>query len=82
MLYFDEAGQRDLRVAKGYALVTSSRGDANISESLSHELQEHPCVRRKRSPLPKIGPLSIGALFLRLASFVPMQCGRQSFGVY
>ena len=41
MLYSDEAGERDLRVAKRFAPVTSTRQDASISESLKHELYEN-----------------------------------------
>ena len=40
MPYSDEAGERDLRVAKRYAPVTCTRQDASISESLKHELYE------------------------------------------
>ena len=35
-------------------------------------------VRKRRSPLPKFGPLSIGTLFWRLAWLLPMHCVRQS----
>ena len=78
MLYSDEAGERDIRVAKRYAPGHSTRQDASISESLKHELYEKVCVRKRRSPLPKFGLLSIRTLFLRLAWLPPMHCGRQS----
>ena len=78
MLHSDAAGERDLRVAKRYAPVTSTRRDASISELLKHELYEKLCVTKRRSPLPKFGPLSIGTLFWSLAWLLPMHCGTQS----
>ena len=36
------------------------------------------CVRKRVSPLPKFGPLSIGTLFWRLAWLLSMHYGRQS----
>ena len=54
MLYSDEAGERDLRVAKRYAPVTSTRHDASISESLKHELYEKFLRKKKKIPTAKI----------------------------
>ena len=73
MLHSDDTGERDLRVATRYALVTSTRQGASISESLKHELYEKFCVRKRRSPVPKFGPLSFATLFWRLAWLLPMQ---------
>ena len=79
MLYCDEARERDLRGAKIYAPVNNNRQDANISESLNHELHENFLRKKKKIPLPKFAPLSIGTLFWRLASLLlPMRCGKQS----
>ena len=38
MLFSDETGVRDLRVAKRYTPVTSAQQDGSISETLKHEL--------------------------------------------
>ena len=54
MLYSDEAGERDLRVAKRYAPVTSTRQDASISESLKHELYQKFVQKKKKIPCAKI----------------------------
>ena len=54
MLYYDIAGERDLQVAKIYAPVTSTRQDANISESLKHELYENIFSKKKKTPNAKI----------------------------
>ena len=62
MLYSDEEGERDLRLAKRYAPVTGTRQNASIGESFKHQLYFF-CVRKRKSPLPKFGPLSIGTLF-------------------
>ena len=51
MLYSDEAGERDLRVAKRYGPVTSTRQDASISESLKHELYQKFVQKKKEDPL-------------------------------
>ena len=51
MLYSDEAGERDLRVAKRYAPVTSTRQDASISESLKHELHQKFVQKKKKIPI-------------------------------
>ena len=47
MLYSDEDGGRDLRVAKRYAPVTSTRQDGIIRESLKHEVYQK-CVQKKK----------------------------------
>ena len=57
MPYSDEAGERDLRVAKRYAPVTSTRQDASISESLKHELYEKFLRKKKKIPPTKISAL-------------------------
>ena len=54
LLYSDEAGERDLRVAKRYAPVTSTRQDASINESLKHELYEKFLRKKKKIPTAKI----------------------------
>ena len=54
MLYSDEAGERDLRVAKIYAPVTSTRQHAGISESLKHELYEKFLRKKTKIPTAKI----------------------------
>ena len=54
MLCSDEAAERDLRVAKRYAPVTSSRQEANISESLKHELYAKFSRQKKKVPTAKI----------------------------
>ena len=54
MLYSDEAGERDLRVAKRYAPVTSTRQNAGISESLKHELYEKFLRKKNKIPTSKI----------------------------
>ena len=54
MLYSDEAREQDLRVAKRYAPVTSTRQDASISESLKHELYEKFLRNKKKIPTAKI----------------------------
>ena len=54
MLYSDEAGERDLRVAKRYAPVLSTRQDASISESLKHELYQKFVQKKKKIPCAKI----------------------------
>ena len=53
-LYSDEAGERDLRVAKRYAPVTSTKQDASISESLKHELYQKFVQNKKKIPCAKI----------------------------
>ena len=53
-LYSDEASERDLRVAKRYALVTSTRHDASISESLKHALYQKFVQKKKKIPCAKI----------------------------
>ena len=73
-----EAGERDLRVAKRCAPVTSTRRDASISESLKHELYEKFLRKKKKIATAKIWALSIGTLFWRLAWLLPKHCGRQS----
>ena len=54
MLYSDEAGEPDLRVAKRYAPVTSTRQDASIRGSLKHELYKKFLRKKKNIPTPKI----------------------------
>ena len=58
MLYSDEAGERDLHVAKEYAPVPSTRQDANIdaniSESLKDELYEKFLRQKKKIPTAKV----------------------------
>ena len=54
MLYFDEAGDLDLRVANRYAPVTSTRQDASISEILKHGLYEKFLYTKKKIPTAKI----------------------------
>ena len=54
MLYFVEAGERDLRVPKRYAPVTSTRQHASLSESLKHELYEKFLRKKKKIPTAKI----------------------------
>ena len=78
MLYSHEAGERDLRLAKIYAPVTSTRQNASMNECFKHEPYEKFLRKKKRIPTPKFGPLSIGTLFWRLAWLLPMHCGRQS----
>ena len=78
MLYSGEVGERDLRVARRYAPVTSTRQDASISESLEHELYEKLLRKKKNIPTTKIRALSIRSLFSSLAWLLPMYCGRQS----
>ena len=55
MLYSDEAGERDLQVAKRYAPVTTTREDASISENLKHELYEKFLRKKKKITTAKIG---------------------------
>ena len=50
MLYSDEAGKRDLRVAKRFVLVSSTRQDGSISESLKHELYDKFLRKKKQDP--------------------------------
>ena len=57
MLYSDEARERDLRVAKRYAPVASTRHDANIIQSLKHELYEKFLRKKKKIPTAKIWAL-------------------------
>ena len=78
MLYSDEAGERDLRVAKRYAPVTSTRQDASISESLKHELYQKFVRKKRRSPVPKFGRPCNETWFLRRAWLLPMPCGMWS----
>ena len=54
MLYSDEAGERDPRVAKRYCPVTSTRQDASISESLKHELYQKFVQKKRNIPYAKI----------------------------
>ena len=54
VLYSDEARERDLRVAKRYARVTSTRQDASISESLKHELCGKFLRKKKEVPGAKL----------------------------
>ena len=54
MLYSDEVGERDLRVAKRYAPVTSTRHDDSIGESLKHERYEKFLRKKKKIPTAKI----------------------------
>ena len=54
LLYYDEAGERDLQVAKKYAPVTSTRQEASIGESLKHELYENILSKKKKIPNAKI----------------------------
>ena len=82
MLYSDEAGERDLRVAKRYVPLTSTRQDASINESLKHEMYEKFLGKKKKIPTTKIGPVSIGTLFWRLAWLLPMHCDKQSSNAY
>ena len=56
MLYSDEAGEQDVRVAKRYTPVTSTRQDASISERLKHELYEKFLRKIKKIPTAKIWP--------------------------
>ena len=56
MLYSDEAGERDLRVAKRYAPVTSTRQDASIIENLKQELYEKWLRKKKKILTAKIWP--------------------------
>ena len=64
MLYSDEAGERDLWVAKRYAPGTSTRQDASISESLKHELYEKFLRKKKKIPTTKIlGPYPLQPCF-------------------
>ena len=51
---YDEAGELDLRVAKRYAHVTSTRQDASIIESLKHELYEKFLRKKNKTPTVKI----------------------------
>ena len=53
MLYSDEAGERDLQVAKSYAPVTSTRQDASVGESLKHELYQKIVQEKKEDPVCK-----------------------------
>ena len=75
-MYSDEAGERDLRVAKRYAPVTSTRQDASISESMS--CIRSSCRKKRRSPVPKFGRPCNETLFLRRAWLLPMPCGMWS----
>ena len=54
MLYCDEAGEPDLRVAKRYGPVTSTRQDASITKSLKHELYGKFFRKKKKIPIDKI----------------------------
>ena len=54
MLYSDEAGERDLGVAKRYAPVTSTRQGASISDSLKHELYQKFVQKKKKIPCANI----------------------------
>ena len=53
MLYSDEAGEGDFRVAKRYAPVTSTRLHARIKESLKHEMYEKFLHTKKKIPTAK-----------------------------
>ena len=53
-MYSDEAGERDLRVAKRYAPVTSTREDADVSESLKCALYQRFLHRKEKHPSTKI----------------------------
>ena len=55
MLFSDEAGERDLRVAKRYAHVTSTQHDASISETLRHELYRKFVCKKQKVSSAKIG---------------------------
>ena len=57
MLYSDEAGERDHRVAKRYAPVTSTSRDASISESLKREWYEKFLCKKRKIPTAKIWAL-------------------------
>ena len=54
MLFSDEAGKRNLRVAKRYALVTSTQQDGIISESLKHEVYQKFVRMKQKVPSAKI----------------------------
>ena len=54
MLYSDEAGERDVRVAKRYAPVTGTRQHTSIGESLKHELYEKFLRKKTKMPTAKI----------------------------
>ena len=67
MLNFDEAGERDLRVAKRYALITNTKQGATISESLTHQLYQNFLQKKKKKILAaKIWALVHGKVVLEV----------------
>ena len=54
MLFSDEAGERDSRVANRYPPVTSTRQDASISQILKHELYQKFVRAKQKVPSAKI----------------------------
>ena len=54
MLFFDEAGERDSRVAKRYAPVTSTQQDGGISETFKHELYQKFLRKKQKVPPAKV----------------------------
>ena len=57
VLFSNEAGKRDLRVAKRYTLVTSTQQDGCISETLKHELHQKFMRKKQKVPSAKIWAL-------------------------
>ena len=53
MLFSDEAGERVLRVAKGYAHVTSAQQGAGISETFKHEVYQKFMCKKQKVPFAK-----------------------------
>ena len=63
MLFSDDAGERDLRVAKRYAHVTSTQQDDSISQTLKHELYQKFVHKKQKVPsAKKFGPQSFEML--------------------
>ena len=54
MLFSNEAGERDSRVAKRYAPVTSTQQDGIISKTLKHELYQKFVRKKQKVPSAKI----------------------------
>ena len=76
---------RGLRVATRFAPVNSTGHDASINESLKHELYQkflRKRTGRRRSPLPKFGPLCIATSVWRRVWLLPMQCSAQCCNGY
>ena len=74
MLFSDDVGERDLRVAKRYALVASTHQDATIPETLKHEFYQKFVRKTQKVPSAKIWALScmVTSNVLWRTIFVPL----------